>query len=87
MIESRTTRRFWRLFASLPDDVQLEAKQAYRHFRSDPSHPSLYFKKLEGMDDVYSARIGLNHRALAVKNGNRVVWSWIGNHAEYDSLV
>ncbi|MEP7366353.1 MAG: hypothetical protein ABI972_24100 [Acidobacteriota bacterium] len=87
MIESRTTRRFWRLFASLPNDAKSEAKQAYRFFRDDPSHPSLFFKKLEGTDDMYSVRIGLDHRALGVKKGSRVVWYWIGKHAEYDRLV
>jgi len=29
-MESRATRRFWRLFADLPVEVQQEAKRAYR---------------------------------------------------------
>lgn len=87
MIESRATRRFWRLFANLPDGVQQDAKRAYRLFRTNPAHPGLRFKKLEGEDDVYSARIGLEYRTLAVMTKNRVVWYWIGNHAEYDRLI
>lgn len=87
MIQSRATRRFWRLFSSLPVDVQRDAKRAYRLFRNNPAHPGLQFKKLEGEDDIYSARIGLDYRALAVKKQDRVIWYWIGSHSEYDRLV
>ena len=87
MIESKTTRQFWRLFKSLPADVQEDAKRAYRIFQNNPAHPGLHFKKLEGEDYIYSARIGLEYRALAVVRGSRAVWYWIGGHAEYDRLV
>ena len=65
-MESRTTRRFWRLFSNLPFDTQRDAKRAYRLFQSNPAHPGLQFKKLEGEDNIYSVRIGLAYRALAV---------------------
>jgi hypothetical protein len=87
LIQSRTTRRFWRLFSDLPVEVQQEARRAYQLFQINPVHPGLQFKKLEGEDDVYSARIGLGYRALAVMKKDRVVWCWIGSHAEYDRLV
>jgi hypothetical protein len=86
-MQSRTTRQFWRLFSGLPSDVQRDAKRAYRLFEANPAHPGLQFKKLEGEDDIYSARIGLDYRALAVLRGNRIVWYWIGSHADYDRLV
>jgi plasmid maintenance system killer protein len=87
LIESRTTRQFWRLFKNLPADVQEVAKRAYRVFRDNPAYPGLHFKKLEGEDNIYSVRIGLEYRALAVLRGNRAVWYWIGGHAEYDRLI
>jgi hypothetical protein len=87
LIESRTTRQFWRLFFDLPFDVQREAKRAYRLFQTNPAHPGLQFKKLEREDQIYSARIGLDYRALAVMKKGRVVWYWIGSHSEYDRLV
>lgn len=87
MTQSRTTRRFWRLFSELPSDVQREAKGAYRLFQSNPSHPSLQFKKVEGEDDIYSARISLGYRALAVMKKDRIVWYWIGSHSDYDRLI
>ena len=87
MIQSRTTRQFWRLFHDLPLEAQRDAKRAYRLFQSNPAHPGLQFKKLEGEDVIYSARIGLGYRALAVMKKDRAVWYWIGSHAEYDRLV
>jgi len=87
LIQSRTTRRFWRLFSDLPAEVQQEARRAYQLFQANPAHPALRFKKLEGEDDIYSARIGLGYRALAVMKKDRAVWYWIGTHAEYDRLV
>ncbi len=86
-MQSHTTRRFWRLFSELPGEVQLEAKRAFVLFSRDPTHPGLHFKKLEGQDSIYSARIGLDYRALAVVKKDRVVWYWIGSHAQYDRLV
>jgi hypothetical protein len=56
-------------------------------FRSNPAHPSLQFKRLEGEGRIYSARIGLGYRALAVMNNDRLIWYWIGSHAEYNRLV
>jgi len=86
-MNSRTTRQFWRLFADLPSGVQRDAKRAYRLFQSNPGHPGLQFKKLEGEDNIYSVRIGLEYRALAAKKKDRIVWYWIGSHSEYDRLV
>jgi hypothetical protein len=86
-MQSRTTRQFWRLFAKLPDGVQRDAQRAYRLFKNDPAHPGLQFKKLEGEDAIYSVRIGLDYRALAVMKEDRVVWYWIGSHADYDRLT
>src|ERR1017187_5043329 len=40
----------------------------------NPAHPGLQFKKLEGEDDIYSARIGLEYRALAIVKKDRIVW-------------
>jgi hypothetical protein len=87
LIQSRTTRQFWRLFSDLPSDVQRDAKRAYRLFLSNPAHPGLQFKKLESEDNIYSARIGLDYRALAVMKKDRILWYWIGSHSEYDRLV
>jgi hypothetical protein len=86
LIESRVTRRFWKLFGGLPPEAQLEARRAYALFRINPAHPSLHFKKLQGEEHIYSARIGLGYRALGVLKGPAIVWYWIGAYSEYDRL-
>jgi len=76
-LQSRTTRQFWRLFPDLPFEVQQDAKRAYRLFQSNPAHPGLQFKKLESDDNIYSARIGLEYRALAdEERSHRLVLDW-----------
>jgi hypothetical protein len=87
VIESRTTRSFRTAFAALPDEVQGQARRAYRLFLANPGHPSLRFKKVEQTENVYSVRIGLGYRALGVLEGSVIVWFWIGSHADYDSRV
>ncbi len=86
MIESRTTRRFRQAFEKLPADIQRAAVEAYRRFRANPAHPALHFKKIEGTPDIYSVRIGLGYRALGVMSASRILWFWIGSHADYDRL-
>jgi hypothetical protein len=54
-MQSQATRRFRRLLSGLPIDVQRAARRSYRLFRSNPAHPGLQFKKLEGEDNIYSA--------------------------------
>ena len=87
MIESRTARSFRTSFAALPEEIQAQARRAYRLFRADPAHSSLRFKKVEQTENVYSVRIGLGYRALGVLQGSVVTWLWIGSHADYDRLV
>jgi hypothetical protein len=87
VIESRTTRSFRAAFATLPAEIQRQARDAYRLFRGDPRHPGLRFKKIEQTENVYSIRIGLGYRALGALEDSVVVWFWIGSHADYDRLV
>jgi len=35
----------------------------------------------------WSARVGIHYRALAVQDGDDVVWFWIGRHDEYESII
>jgi hypothetical protein len=67
--------------------VQTRARAAYRLFRQDPAHPSLRFKLVHASRAIYSVRIGLAYRALAVRDGEDLIWFWIGSHADYDQLL
>lgn len=86
-MNSVTTERFRRALQALPVPVQHRARRAYATFRRDPSHPSLRFKQVHPTRPIYSARIGLGYRALGTREGDTIVWFWIGSHAEYDRLV
>jgi hypothetical protein len=60
------------------------ADRCYEFLKQDLRHPSLHLKKV---GRLWSARVGLHYRALAVEDGNDLVWYWIGSHAEYDQLL
>nr|WP_323274734.1 hypothetical protein [Limnoraphis robusta] len=44
----------------------------------------MQFKKV---GKLWSARIGLNYRALAVQDGQDYIWVWIGTHDEYEQIL
>lgn len=71
----------------MPEHVQRQARDAYRLFRQDPHHPGLRFKQVHSTRAIYSVRISAAYRALGVREGDDLVWFWIGSHAEYDRLV
>jgi hypothetical protein len=86
-VKSRTTERFRRALAALPDEVQEQARAAYRQFIRDPHHPGLRFKAVHPSQPIYSARVGRGYRALGMLEGDTVIWYWIGSHADYDQIL
>jgi len=84
---SRTTEGFRKTFEQLPEQIPQQARAAYRLFRQDPAHPSLRFKQVHPSEPVYSARVGRSYRALAVLEGERLTWFWIGSHADYEDML
>jgi hypothetical protein len=80
----RTTPRFWDYYRSLSNEVQELADKSFRLLQRDLRHPSLQFKKV---GTVWSVRVGLAHRALAVEDGEDFLWVWIGAHDDYDRLI
>ena len=75
--------RFWALYQALPSDVRELADKSFRLLKTEPTHPSLHFKKL---GKVWSARVGSHYRAVAVQIDDGYLWVWIGSHADYDKL-
>jgi hypothetical protein len=86
-MRSVTTKRFRQRLAALPASVQAQARDAYALFKQNPDHPSLRFKPVATSDTVYSVRIGKHYRALATRDGETLIWFWIGSHADDDRLV
>ena len=86
-MNARATKRFWACFESLPLEIQTKARRCYRLWSDDPHHPGLHFKQIHRHQPIYSARIGIGWRALAVQEGDTFIWFWIGSHAEYDRII
>ena len=84
---SKRTKRVKRLLRELPKEAQEQASAAYRLFKDNPYHPGLFFKQVDDKPPLYSVRIGLHYRALGIKQGDIIVWVWIGSHAEYDKFL
>jgi len=80
----RTTSRFWSLFEEVPPAIQSVARKNFELLKQNPSHPSLHFKKI---GNLWSARAGLNYRALAIQDEDDFVRVWIGRHEDYDRLI
>jgi Txe/YoeB family toxin of Txe-Axe toxin-antitoxin module len=83
---STTRPSFWRAYADLDPRVQEAARRAYRLFSENPAHPSLRFKKLAGLPDVWSVRIDEQYRAVGERHGDKITWAWIGSHNDFDKL-
>ena len=74
---------FWRLYQRLPESVRVQARQAYRLFISNPDHPSLRFKKLNGPDHFWSVRFGGGYRAVGQRHNENMVWLWVGTRQDF----
>ncbi|HBB30442.1 MAG TPA: hypothetical protein DDZ80_22535 [Cyanobacteria bacterium UBA8803] len=86
-MKSRTTAQFRKAFANLPEQVQAQTREAYRQFKEDPWHPSLRFKQVHPELPIYSARISRSYRAVGERDGDAIVWFWVGSHTDYDKLL
>ena len=80
----RTTARFWRSMARLPEPIQRAAHQNFALLKENPRHPSLHFKRI---GNLWSARVGIDYRAVAVQDGADLIWVWIGPHEEYQRMI
>ena len=83
-MRNRATPAFWRCYHDLSEDVQRLADKCFGLLKDDPNHPSLHFKKV---GKLWSARVGLHYRVLAVEEKQDIIWFWIGTHDEYDKLI
>ena len=80
----RTANRFWKCFENLPEPIQKLSKGNFELLKTNPLHPSLHFKKI---GKLWSVRVGMNHRALAIEDDEDFIWVWIGAHDEYEQMI
>lgn len=83
-MKHKTASSFWACYEKLPSEIRELADKNFKLLKADNSHPSLQFKKV---GKVWSARVGLNYRAIATHIEDGFLWIWIGAHAEYDKLL
>jgi hypothetical protein len=86
-MNSCTTERFRACLSRLPQEIRRKASDAYKLFADNPSHPSLRFKRVHTDQPVFSVRISLDYRALGVRDGDTLIWFWIGPHSDYERLL
>jgi hypothetical protein len=85
-VRSTGNEEFWRRYYLLPEHVRAQSRQAYRLFMSNPDHPSLRFKKLNGPGDFWSVRFGGGYRAVCQRDGENVVWLWVGTRQDFGRM-
>jgi hypothetical protein len=76
--------RFWEAYDKLPAHARELADKNFALLKADARHPSLHFKKV---GRLWSVRVGLRYRALAVEANGDLVWFWIGSHSDYDAQL
>lgn len=88
-MKSSRTKGFRELFARLPQRIKETAKKNYEIWKETPFHPSLEFKEVKPKANIWSVRVGIGWRALGVMKAeeDKIVWFWIGSHAEYDQIL
>ncbi|MDE0313451.1 MAG: hypothetical protein OXM61_00995 [Candidatus Poribacteria bacterium] len=86
-MNSYLTEDFITYFRRLPEDVKEKARKNYRLWRQDSNHPSLQFKRVHTREPIYSVRIGIDWRALGLREDSGIYWFWIGPHAEYEKML
>jgi len=86
-MKSHIDADFRKAYSKLPKEARDQARKAYELFKQNPYHPSLHFKRVHATDPVYSVRATISYRALGVKDGDVIIWFWIGHHSEYDKIL
>lgn len=87
--QHNTSADFWQAYSALPQEIRDRADKQFSLLAANPQHPSLQFKKIGERHghEIWSARVTLNHRALAIKRPSGFLWFWIGDHNTYDNLI
>jgi hypothetical protein len=85
----RTNADFWKDYRPSPADSRSRADKQFALLNANPRHPSVQFKKLteRGGQELWSARVTLKYRALAVKINDDYLWFWIGEHDAYQGMI
>jgi hypothetical protein len=88
-MDHRASADFWDEYLKLPQEIRGRADKQFALLKSNPQHPSLQFKSVGERHghEIWSVRVTLNYRALAIKRTDGFLWFWIGDHKGYDALI
>jgi len=82
----KSTRKFDKQFERLDFKASKQTKKAIELFISDPRHPSLRYKKIQGTDNFYEIRVNISVRIIieVTTDGNNQINTLyiIGTHDE-----
>lgn len=76
---------FWAAYERLPERARRAVDKAFRFLATDEWHPSLRLKPLRPPE--WSVRITRSYRAVGRREGDEVLWFWVGTHGQYDRLL
>ncbi len=82
-----TVKSYWKSYKGLPKKIQRDTDRKFDLWKKNPFHPSLNFKCVNTEYNIWSVRVTMDYRALAVRNEKSVIWYWIGNHNKYEQLL
>ncbi|AGA70082.1 hypothetical protein Desdi_2667 [Desulfitobacterium dichloroeliminans LMG P-21439] len=60
----RSTRKFDKQFKQLTSKTFKQAQKTIEIFMSDPTHPSLRYKKIQGTDNFYEISVNMSIRII-----------------------
>ncbi|MCP5094766.1 MAG: hypothetical protein GY943_04360 [Chloroflexi bacterium] len=83
-MKSATLPSFWKAYGALDEKIRRRARKAYYLWAQNPFHPSLHFKCINSVENIWSARVTLGVRVIGILDGDTVTWFWIGNHDDYE---
>jgi hypothetical protein len=88
-MQHRAATDFWQASRALPQDIRDRADKQFSLLKANAQHPSLRFKKIGERcgHEIWSVRVTLNYRALAIKQADAYLWFWIGDHQTYNTLI
>lgn len=78
-----TVEQFTELSSHLPVKVRKLAEHNFSVIKDYPNHPLLRMLKADG---IWSMRVGSTYRALAVEEGETIIWFWIGKYKHYTAF-
>jgi hypothetical protein len=84
-VNSHTTSRFRNALKQLPENIQQNAREAFRIWRQDSAIPA--FTSSASIRSSQSIQFESRSDGGPWESSVATTWFWIGSHADYDRLI